>query len=170
MELAGEIYASEEKMNEAWLDFGLRIGVVGVSDTHSGRPGASGVTGCYAFELSREGILDALASRRCFATNSPVNRADNPAALEFKLNGRWMGEVVPVPEGETMALTVSVASAAQIEMITIKKDGEVLATKEDCPADACEWAQEATSDGPAYYTVVVDVLGNTLWSPPVFVE
>jgi len=170
VEEAGEIYVSEDKMNEAWRDHGLRIGVVGVSDTHDGTPGSAGVTGCFATELTREGILDALESRRCFAARSRVNGSENPASLKLKINDHWMGEAVPAQAGLPLEISVDVDAPTIIQSITLKKNGRTIATKDDCRARDCTWSTAATLDGPAYYYAVVSTGGNTLWSSPVFFE
>jgi hypothetical protein len=169
-EVAGEVYMSEDKMNEAWRDHRLKLGVVGVSDTHDGTPGSLGVTGCFAAELTRESILDALESRRCFATRARVNGSENPASLKLKVNGHWMGESVPAQAGLPLEISVEVEAPAIVKSITLKKNGRTIAVKEDCRARQCSWSHAETLDGPAYYYAVVSLGVNTLWSSPVFFE
>ncbi|MFH8132571.1 MAG: CehA/McbA family metallohydrolase, partial [Candidatus Aenigmatarchaeota archaeon] len=132
VEVAGEIYANETKMIEAWSNYKLKLGVVGVSDTHDGRPGSSGVTGCYAKELTRKGILEALKARRCFATSSGANRTHFPMNLSFKINGHWMGEEISLNYGSKLNFEIIVNATYNITSIRIKKNGETIATKIDC--------------------------------------
>ena len=72
-----------------------------------GNPEEDGDTGhkpCYATGLTRGEILEALAARRCFATNSHSNVAHFPMEMTFKIDGRWMGEsiVATAVEGEKL--------------------------------------------------------------------
>jgi hypothetical protein len=170
VEVGGEVYMTEDKMNEAWHGHRLKIGVVGVGDSHDGMPGSVGVTGCFATELTREGILDALESRRCFAARSRVNGTENPASLKFKINHHWMGEVVPAQAGLPLEISIDVSASATVKSITLKKNGQTIARKDDCRARQCAWSYATTLEGPAYYYVVVSAGGNTLWSSPVFFE
>jgi hypothetical protein len=75
------------------LDAGWRVGLTGVTDEHGvdwGEPEGKGRTGMYVTELSRSGVLDAMRSRRLFATRERGLRLDVAA------NGATrMGEVVP---------------------------------------------------------------------------
>jgi len=81
------------------------IGFVGGSDNHDGRPGLSGVNhrmcgaydalemkagimAVYADELTRQGILRALRSRRCYATTG------ERIILDFQVHGHPMGSEI----------------------------------------------------------------------------
>jgi hypothetical protein len=61
------------------LDAGWRVGLLGVTDEHGadwGRPDGKGRAGLYVRELSRTGVLEALAARRFFASRVKGLRVD----------------------------------------------------------------------------------------------
>ncbi|HYY81308.1 MAG TPA: CehA/McbA family metallohydrolase [Actinomycetes bacterium] len=65
------------------LDAGWRVGLLGVTDEHGddwGVPEGKGRAGLYVHELSRAGVLEALAARRVFASRAKGLRLD--AAVE----------------------------------------------------------------------------------------
>lgn len=113
------------------LQRGLKVGFVGASDDHSGRPGASSATshgklpvkggfaGVYTRELTREGLFEAFKARRCFATTGAR------IALDVRCAGHWMGEDVTVDGAPTLDITV--AATAPIEKIEVLRGTEVVA-------------------------------------------
>jgi hypothetical protein len=74
----------------ACLDAGWRPGLIGCSDEHGPRFGLAGRgrTGLWVREHSREGVREALAARRTFATREAGLR------LDATLDGRRMGSAV----------------------------------------------------------------------------
>lgn len=61
------------------LDAGWRVGLLGVTDEHGadwGYPEGKGRTGLYVRELSRRGVIEALAARRFFASRIKGLRVD----------------------------------------------------------------------------------------------
>lgn len=82
------------------LEKGLKIGIVGASDDHTCRPGLAypstpemairgGLGAVYASELTREGILEALAARRCYGTTGEriiawVTADGHPMGADFE--------------------------------------------------------------------------------------
>lgn len=79
------------------LDAGWRVGLIGVTDEHGtdwGDPTlGKGRAGLWVTELTREGVREALATRRTFATFEPGLRLD-AAARPAPAGGRppWAGE------------------------------------------------------------------------------
>ncbi len=81
------------------LERGYKVGVIGAGDDHTGRPGASygtsasfgvrgGLAGIFATSLTREGIWEALKSRRTYATTGErillsVTCEGHPMGSEF---------------------------------------------------------------------------------------
>jgi hypothetical protein len=85
----------EAKINRA-LRAGVRLGIVGGSDTHDSRPAnphterhadwkPAGLTAVWAEWLDRRALFDAFASRRCYATTGPR------IVMDFRVNDAWMG-------------------------------------------------------------------------------
>jgi hypothetical protein len=66
----------------ACLNAGWRVGLVGVSDEHGNAFGVAGKArgGLWVSELTRAGVLDAMRTRRMFATFEPGLRLDAAAA------------------------------------------------------------------------------------------
>jgi hypothetical protein len=61
------------------LNAGWRVGLLGVTDEHGadwGHPEGKGRAGLYVHELTRWGVLEALAARRCFASRIKGLRVD----------------------------------------------------------------------------------------------
>jgi len=169
VEVAGEVYANESKMNYAWKIYNLKMGVVGVGDSHNGRPGYGGITGCYATELTRKGILDALKARRCFATNA--NRTQYPMNISFKANGHLMGEEISLDYGSNINFDIIVNATYNINSIQLKKNGTVISTKNDCNSQNCVLSYSSTADGTSYYyAVATTTAGKTIWSSPIWFD
>ena len=79
------------KSTVQWLwKTGVQAGVVASTDDHLGHPGAygQGLAAVYADELTRASIMEALKARRTYAVNA------DRIELDFRLNGRWMGETI----------------------------------------------------------------------------
>ncbi len=170
-----EIYSgwgSSEEGSEttvrAALERGLRLGFVGGTDNHIGRPGQGNRTheGCglacvLAPALTREAIFDALMARRCYATSGAR------MLLDVRVNGALMGsEIEMVRERE---ITVRAIGEGPIERIELIAAGEVI--REEAAAGAhvnCEWSD--TRDTPSYYYCrVTQRDGHVGWSSPVWV-
>ena len=99
------------------LNEGQRLGFVACGDTHRRAPGLSGaLTGIYAEELSDEAILDALRTRRCFATSGSRIFVDSRA------NGSFMGRETEAEDGQVQ-LTLDVVGIGPIERVTLIRDG-----------------------------------------------
>src|SRR6266542_2671949 len=105
------------------LEHGYRMGFVGGSDSHDGRPGADspgfqerryakgGLTGLYVRDLTLGGVHEALKARRCYATTGARIIA------EVGAGGHLMGEELStdVPP----AISVKVAGTAALEAVEL---------------------------------------------------
>ncbi len=112
----------------ALLTRGAHVGVVASTDNHSGYPGAyrEGLVGLYADQLTREGVFEALRARRSFAVTG------DRITLDFRINGHWMGEILPAtPQRQ---VTVTASGWDEIASIELIKNGRVAARA--FPADA----------------------------------
>jgi hypothetical protein len=109
------------------LRSGLRLGITGGSDTHTGRPGGScddvrpyhgGLCGIWARQLSRRGLFEALRARRTYAlTGSRI-------ALEFSVNGAPMGCELPV--SDRCVVEARVAAPGDLRCVQFLRDTELL--------------------------------------------
>ncbi len=149
------------------LDRGWHIAPDGSDDTHRERWGTSGRwTVALAPGLSRDTMLHALKSRRCYSTR------DRNCRLSFALNGAVMGEVVDEPV-TTAVITVEIDEPDEddlIERIELFADGEIIRTDEPGSASRL-WALTLTPDpGAHYYFVkVTQADGDVLYSAPIWI-
>jgi len=118
-----------EWLLEEALRRGYRVGVIGGSDDHTGRPGASrgtagslgvqgGLAGVYATSLTRESVWEAIRSRRCYASTGEriilwVEADGHPMGAEFTASAP--------PE-----LRVEVVGTAPLEFVEIRRGLEVV--------------------------------------------
>jgi hypothetical protein len=112
---------------QALLAAGHRMGVVASSDDHLGYPGAyrEGLAVIKASSLTREAIFEALHSRRTYAVTG------DRIALDFRLNGKPMGEEMPYhPE---RAIQVAVTGWDQVDRVEVLKNNRVI--HRDFPVD-----------------------------------
>jgi hypothetical protein len=112
------------------LAHGYKMGFVGGSDSHDGRPGADspgyqerryargGLTGLYARELTLESLHEALGARRCYATTGARIVAGVDVA------GQPMGAAVRLTAPPAVA--VSVAGTAPLEAVELYRGLECL--------------------------------------------
>lgn|GEM_PF-905130 len=166
------------------LNRGLRFGFVGGSDTHLTAPGANvsqawwagvcpsrrpGIAALFVKELTREGILEALRNRRCYAT------MNERIVLDFSMNGRMMGEETDLAEGPVI-LRVRAWGTAPIANVQIVRNGEVIYSHlgwgESDRADF-EFRDPRPLPGTAHYYVrVQQIMGGeyvNAWSSPIWV-
>ena len=140
------------------LDRGARFGFIGSGDSHDGHPGlahlaspSGGLAAIFSEHLTRDGVLEALASHRVYATNGPR------IWLRFWLddNPRF-----------------AVAGTAPIERVDVIRSGSVVTSLPG--AGRREWGEGLTLDGLVsgeyVYIRVVQEDGGVAWSSPVFIE
>jgi len=102
------------------LAMGYRFGLIGGTDDHFGYPGAwgEGLAAVWADELSREGIWEALNSRRCYAVTG------DRIVLEFSVNGLPMGAEMDYEA--TRELAVCIEAMDEIGAVEVLKNGRVV--------------------------------------------
>lgn len=158
------------------LDKGLRFGFVGGSDGHglNWHHGVSrvrdshrtGLTAVFAEEVSREGVLEALRRRRCYATSGAK------IGLWFEIDGRPMGEEIftgsPVPFRIVARCTDPIETIALVSNqgleISLEASGtafEIRGTVEP-PSSEVGWCY--------YYVRLVQQDGQVAWSSPIWLE
>ncbi len=127
---------------QAYLDRGLRLGVIASTDDHLGYPGAyrEGLAAVKASELSREAIFDAMRQRRTYAVTG------DRIGLDFFVNGRMMGQELPYSRNRN--IQVRVRGWDVVDRVEVVKNGRVI--HRDFPVDR--------------------VLGPQRWAEPVLVR
>lgn len=156
------------------LDLGIHIGAIGGSDSHSGRPVSSpreprpypgGMACVYAGELTREGVFEALRSRRCYGTTGAK------MIVEFTINGSLMGSIVKAKQKRRIAAVV--AGTDKIETLEVIKNNRLLFSaspgKDSCEATWTDTSQSGIRED-FYYLKVTQADGEMAWTSPVWVR
>ena len=157
------------------LERGFRAGFVGTSDGHRRTPGlGGGLTGLWVKDFTLAGIIEAMRSRRCYAT------AGARIGLKFWVNEAFMGERLPA--ADSYCARVAVDAPREVESLEVFGDGEVVASLANLPArfevqidglPACRWYYvKLTMPGgfPRYPSNIAPAEGPWAWSSPVFVD
>ena len=173
------------------LALGLRLGFVGGTDTHRGRPGSplsnqsgldarahvtGGITGVLCKELTRRAIWDALLARRCYATTSAR------ILMDLDLNGLAMGEERRVTKANRKrfarrTVRVKVVGTHPLRKLVIVRNGrEVHARALDGMETQVTWHDDRNLSqvgdrsirGVYYYAKVYQHDGNMAWTSPVW--
>ena len=159
----------EHSVQQAW-ERGYKLGVIASSDTHTGTPGneGGGLAAVWARKLTREDLFEALRQRRCYATTG------ERILLDFRLNGRRMGEVVREEHAGKRELRVLAAGTGNLETLEILKNnavvhsqagsGKVIRLEWEDPADERTGGRE-----DFYYVRVTQTDGNRAWSSPIWI-
>ncbi|NQU43350.1 DUF3604 domain-containing protein [bacterium] len=168
------LYIREARTIPRALNRGARFGFLGNSDSHRFMPGLSGaLTGVYAENLTREGIIDAIRRRRCFATTG------NRTGVAFWVEDAFMGGEA-VCSGAPM-VRWKVTPHEEVETVTVIRDG-----KPCCQSGAVEgeWQDRKVRTGSHWYMIEVKekgkqemyphnvamAWGKYAWSSPVWVQ
>jgi len=156
-------------LRRAW-DKGLKVGVVA-----SGDHGGVALAGVYVKEISREGILEGLRARRCFATSG------DRLLLDFRVNGTFQGGEVTLterPRGAEnarppLAVTLRAEVLRRVQRVVLVQDGhESLVETPDSEVRTLdfEWEVESPFIGTSYFYVRIESAdGELAWSSPVWV-
>jgi len=115
-----DIYIRNPERVHRALDQGHRFALVANGDSHRRNPGLCGaLTGIYAEDLTPEAILDALRSRRVYATNG------SRIVVESWANGRFMGREAEAPDGDAEISLSVIAPRPIVEAVLIRDGQEV---------------------------------------------
>lgn len=155
---------------EAFADFALRekkykFGFIGGGD-HNNM--GVGLAALWVKEISRRGIIEALKSRRCYATTG------DKIFLDFRINGALFGETVKnagVPE-----LTFNISTVQTLKSIEILRNSRVIETVDFSSGSKThkgtfrdvDYLDE--KDVLYYYLRVTQENNHMAWSSPVWVE
>lgn len=100
---AGDAHVGPYYVRDAWA-LGQRFAAHGSSDNHFGQGGVryDSITGAYAGELTRDGILDALERGECYATTG------ERIILDLRVNGARMGSEIRAAAGSRLEVELRV--------------------------------------------------------------
>jgi hypothetical protein len=157
------------------LDRGYRLGFVGSGDSHDGHPGLSelaspsgGLAAILSEERTREGVLEALRTRRVYATNGAR------ILLRVALGAHPMGSSIDVPEGGSVSeeLFSHIVAAAPLSRVDLIRSGAVIDGL-DIEGELELILQRSLSElraGEYVYLRVVQEDGGMAWSSPIFID
>jgi len=171
----GGIYAPEASgMVQSALARGYRLGMIGSGDTHDGHPALGtpdmpppGLAGIYAEDLTGQAILDAVRTRRVYATNGCR------AILRFHSGRTPMGGVIALHDrAAPRRFQITIVGDAPIAQVTMVKNNRDVA---DLPGDGFlfsrSWQDTAPAEsGDYYYARIGQIDGGMIWSSPIWVE
>jgi hypothetical protein len=176
---------------QAGLAYGLRLGLVAGSDTHTGFPGGAlrvrlqprhpgGLTAVYADAFTRPALWAGLRGRRCYATTGAR------IVLRFEVEGYPMGSEIDIggPDDPLLrgrAISVKVYGTSRISRIdVVRNNADICSYRGDNDAVQFRWvdAQDLSrisTPRPAcrhpltcYYVRVIQEDGEMAWSSPVW--
>ena len=102
---------------------GRRLYGIATTDTHSVRYIGEGYTTVFVEEYTAKGILNGHRTGRMYGSNGPV--------LDFRTGSAMMGDKVGISaDGETVAIEISAKYVLPLSRVLLKKNGEVVFTKD----------------------------------------
>lgn len=163
------------------LKNGRKLGMLGVGDTHDGRPGDAlhewqvepdsykglqkpGLTGIWAKDLSRESIFEALWNRRVYATTH------HRTIIKFSINDFPMGSIIKA--SNQLEVKTEIASELLIEKVELLKEEIVLEEIHPIKKNV-EWIRDISQSGSEetwYYLRVSLENNNFAWVSPIWVS
>ena len=168
----GGDFKAQGSVGSVWeaLDRGYRIGFVGSGDSHwMGTGEDNGVTGTYVKSLSREGIFEAIRSKRVFASTGARFLVD------FRVNGAFMGGSVAAEPGSSLRVRVRVEGERELDVVEIVKDHRVVHSTRGggrlADFDFVDPSGPSHDKGASYlYVRARQTDGHYAWASPVWVD
>ncbi|MBI1354169.1 MAG: hypothetical protein GC160_07470 [Acidobacteria bacterium] len=152
------------------LERGYRIGFVGSGDSHWMGVGEDfGITGAYVDDVSREGVFDAVRSKRVFASTGAR------VLIDFRVNGAFLGDQIEAEKGKPLKLEVRVEGDGPLDVVEIVKDHKVIHASSGSGATAqFEYLDQSgpRADGKASYLYlrVRQKDEQYAWASPIWVD
>jgi len=148
------------------LAHGQRLGVVGSSDSHFGRPGLSGLTCALVPALTRSDVYDAIHARRCYATTG------TRILLDVDWAGAAMGAEAFREHGTPLVANLAVHGTDLVERVEIVRDGEVVRAFEPLELDFTTQVDLGPYDGrPTWaYVRVLQRDEHRAWTSPIWID
>ncbi len=152
------------------LDRGYKPGFLGSGDSHDGHPGlahlggsSGGIAAILTSDLTREGVMDAIRSRRTYATNGAR------IIIRMAVNGHPMGAALPAGE---VKLAAAIFTTGVVDRIDIIRSGGVVEEVDGGGARdlLLERSWDSMKAGEYLYLRVVQLDGGCAWTSPVYIE
>jgi hypothetical protein len=115
---------------------GHQVGLVASTDDHLGYPGAygEGLVAVHADTLTRESIMEAIKGRRTYAVSA------DRIELDFRLNGKWMGETLPSVASRN--IFVKVKGQDVIDRVEVLRNNKVIYRNHPVDKDTSRYSWE----------------------------
>lgn len=149
------------------LALGHRLGFIGSTDDHSGRPGSGPARAALVTpEFTRRGLWQALHDRSCYATTG------SHTLVFFTLNGQHMGRETVQPRTQPREIAWRAVGTTAIRRVDLLRNNDVVFTwpggsddlsgtfRRQDPLDGTEW----------WYLRVIQEDNNLAWSSPIWVD
>lgn len=148
---------------------GHRLGFIGSTDTHSGRPGNGDARAAIvSAEFTRAGLWDAMHDRSCYATTGPH------MLIFFRVNGRPMGSEIALDAADTpRIIDWRVVGTGPVKRVDLVRNNEVVQSWQGGSADdlSGEFTRaEALTGTEWWYLRVIQEDTHLGWSSPVWVD
>ena len=153
---------SKKRTAQYGLDLGHRFGFTGSGD-HAG----FSISGLYVRELSREGFMEALRHRRCYATTGAY------IVLDVRTNDNHMPGEEFRRAGKTFTVNITACGTENITDVDFIKNGEVIENISPNKQDVTLSFVDESNSGKAsdyYYIRLTQSDSERAWSSPFFVE
>ena len=159
----------DDQFAKPMLDSGLRFGFIANSDSHGllwhhgecrkRDPFRTGLTAVLSTDRTREAILDAIRTRRCYATSGAK------ILLDVRVAGFPMGSEIAIDgAAEVHARVLGTMDITRVELVT--PDGVAASDEPGSPSVSFVAEVEA----PHVYCRVTQMDGEMAWSSPIFFD
>lgn len=143
------------------LKRGYRLGFVASGDHNSM---GMGITALFVTDISRDGIIEALKMRRCYATTGAR------IFVDFRVDGHFMGEEYYAKEKPHIVGVVE--GVKPLRDIVVFRNDVIVYEKRNIgdPVMTVDFVDEDFSDDSYYYLRVIQEDNEIAWSSPVWVN
>lgn len=143
---------------------GQRMGFIACGDHFAT---GTGTTVLMVREISRQGIIEALKARRCYATTG------DKIFLDFRIDGHLMGREINATRKPR--ITVAVEGTDALREIVVFKNNKVIYEKNEADlAGAKDYSVDYVDDNftenSYYYLRVIQANNEIAWASPVWVD
>ena len=152
---------------------GYNLGIIASGDTHNAHPGmgapsapTGGIVAFYAKDLTQDSIWDALKKRSVYGTSG------KRIILDFKINGRRMGEIIPLDKRASKKIEISITGTDRLKLIEVIKNNKSLRKFSGTgPSFAVSFSDNSATVPNDFYYVRVEQQDNHMaWSSPIWIK
>ncbi|MCK9413694.1 MAG: CehA/McbA family metallohydrolase [Prolixibacteraceae bacterium] len=152
------------------LAMGHRLGFIGSTDTHLGRPGIGkgeeGLAAILSPELERKALFNSMYDRHCYATSGAR------ILIFFTVNGFPMGSEVKMGPKDPRNISFRAIGTNSIKNVELLRNNEVIKTWNGTADDisGALSVKEEIGQGEWYYIRVTQTDREMAWSSPIWVD